>query len=189
MRTPGALYAVCLFAACSPIPVSDFGSATLDDWYREEIALPPQFAPEMSTGEEILLFAPGMFDTAADDFWSYVFLMKIEETEMSDSRILELFEGYYDGLLTTVAEGRGENIGDDPATVVMQSLGDGKYVMEIDLVEAFVTMKALHLHLLVEVQSLSPGQTLLRVQASPKAREHKVWSQLDHALRSLSFEN
>lgn len=162
---------------------------SLEGWYREEIALPPQFAPDLPAGEEILLFAPGMFDADAEDFWSYVFLMQVREESMSEERILEVFELYYDGLILAVAEDRKEDVGDDPAQVQMKSLGQGVFEMEIDLVDAFVTMEPLHLNLIVEVAPMDLGGTLLRVRATPMEKEHKVWLQLNHALRSLKFDS
>ena len=159
----------------------------LDDWNREEIALPPQFAPNLPAGKEVLLFAPGMFDADSEDFWSYVFLMQIQENSMSNQRMVEIFELYFDGLIASVAEGRDEEVGKDPAQVYMQVLGHGVYEMQIDLIDAFVTMEPLSLHLSVEVLPDESGTSLLRVMVSPMPKEHKVWSQLDHALRSLSF--
>jgi len=165
----------------------DDATAPLVDWYREEIALPPQFAPSLPAGEEVLLFAPGMFDADAEDYWSYVFLLKVNEDSMSRERIVEIFELYYDGLLASVAEGRNEDVGKDPAKVRMQDFGHGVYEMQIDLIDTFVTMKPLALNLTVEVLPAESDASLLRVMASPMPKEHKVWSQLDHALRSLSF--
>ncbi|MDA0666376.1 MAG: hypothetical protein O3A95_07105 [Planctomycetota bacterium] len=191
MRLPIYLAAIFLMSACAAPPTleSEVTSKGLEDWYREEITMPPQFAPRMPAGEEILLFAPGMFDAEAEDFWSYVFLMQVEESSMSEQRILEIFELYYDGLIIAVAEDRNEDVGDDPATVQMQVLGHGVYEMQIDLIDSFVTMEELHLNLIVEALPLDSGGTVLRVRASPKAKEHQVWLHLNQALRSLQFEN
>lgn len=186
-----APYLVLAFAAVAcvaqPSQQEEVSAVSLDDWHREEIAMPPQFAPDLPAGEEVLMFAPGMFDPEDDGFWSYVFLMRVEESDLSEARILEIFELYYDGLLETVAADRNEHVGHDPAQVSLQSLGQGVYRLEISLMETFVTMESLLLHVWLEVQESEGAATELRVKASPQAEGHMIWEQLEVALKALSF--
>lgn len=187
---------LALFAACGsiedqqapqPRPEEPTQAIDLSQWRPERIALPPEFAPNMPEGEELLLFAPGMFDAQAEDFWSYVFLMQIEWADVDSTRLTTLFEAYFDGLLLAVAKGRGEDIGSNPAHVDVLPLDAQHYSIEVLLVDAFVTLETIKLHILVEAEAEATGGILLWVKASPQPKEHGIWHAMESALRSLSL--
>jgi hypothetical protein len=49
-------------------------------WRTETIAFPLDFAPSIAYhGEEQIRFAPGMFNAAAPDYFSYVFVWIVDE--------------------------------------------------------------------------------------------------------------
>ncbi len=53
---------------------------TPTDWRYEKIDLPLDFAPSINyNGFEELRFAPGMFDREAEKYFTYVFVISIEE--------------------------------------------------------------------------------------------------------------
>lgn len=162
-----------------PEPVS------LEGWRSERIELPPAFAPELPGGEELLLFAPGMFDAQAEDYWSYAFVMRIDEEEIDAARLTELLELYYDGLLQAVARSSSDtaNYVDDPAQVKVEHVSPGSFEANIHLIDSFVTFQPIDVRLLVESEPGSPSGTFMRIQASP---QHAVWRQLAGA--SASFE-
>lgn len=160
---------------------------SLDGWSPETIALPPEFAPGLPAGEELLLFAPGMFDAEAEDFWSYVFVMSLDEGDLDAASLTDLFEEYYDGLLLAVGEGRGLDMGVDPASVHLSSDGDNRYHADIDMIEAFVTGERLDLNILIEVTPLGPDSSFLKVQASPQPANHEIWKSLSYAVESLEI--
>lgn len=187
---------VSLFVACgavenrhvqSPAPEEPPQALDLSAWRSERIALPPEFAPSLPDGDELLLFAPGMFDAQAEDFWSYVFLMEIEWAEVDATRLTTLFEAYFDGLMLAVAEGSGADIGSNPAHVDVLQLDAQHYSIEVLLVDAFVTLETIKLHILVEAETVATGGTLLKVQASPQPSSHPIWNDFDAALGSLSL--
>ncbi|MFT7676130.1 MAG: hypothetical protein ACI8QC_000097 [Planctomycetota bacterium] len=159
----------------------------LSGWRSERIALPPEFAPSLPEGEELLLFAPGMFDPQAEDFWSYVFLMQVEWSDVDSHRLTSLFEAYFDGLLLSVAKGSGADIGTNPAHVNVLPIDDLHYSIEVILIDAFGTLETIKLHVLVEVEHEDAGGLLLGVQASPQPSTHPIWRDLSAALGSLSL--
>lgn len=159
----------------------------LDDWGREEIALPPEFAPGMPAGNELLLFAPGMFTDGAEDYWSYVFLMRVELGGLDVDGVTELFEQYYDGLIGAVGGSRGLDLPDDPATARFERREDGVFVGEVDLIDAFVTGEPLTVHVDVRPDTIGADASVLRVLASPQPRDHVVWARLRHAVGTLDF--
>jgi hypothetical protein len=188
MHQPLIVFLSLLLAGCASSSVFSARDTpvSLQGWRSERIVLPPEFAPSMPPGEEILLFAPGMFEATADDFWSYAFLMQIEETGLNVQRLTQIFEAYYDGLLVAVGEGRAE-IGDDPASVHINSIGPNEYTATIRLIDAFVTDKPVDLNLRIQCEKIGDVSTLLRVQASPQSPDHSIWTGLAAAVQFLDL--
>ena len=196
MSQPRSICLVLLLAACcstqdaydaTPKTEVSLPPVDLSEWRSEHITLPPEFAPSMPAGEELLLFAPGMFDQNSEDFWSYVFLMQIEWSNVDATRMTTLFEAYFDGLLLAVAKDRGEDIGTNPAHVNVQQLDAQHYSLEVLLVDSFVTLETIKLHILVETTAEATGGLLLLVQASPQPQEHNIWRELKAAVHSLTL--
>ncbi len=72
-----------------------------DNWKSEIIPFPLGFAPTIDfVGFEDLRFAPGWSDSTSQEFWTYTFAWYIEkDSGMTESRLTELFNSYYDGLM------------------------------------------------------------------------------------------
>lgn len=158
-------------------------------WRPETIDLPPDFAPALPIGEELLLFAPGMFEAEAEDFWSYVFLMEINETNVDEASLTEMFELYYDGLIGMVGNSRGLSLPADPAqvNVAADRTRDGRFLGTIDTHDAFVTGEPLSLRLVIDVAPPRDGMTSMWIQASPHPEGHPIWSTLKSALGALEI--
>ena len=80
--------------------------STLDSWKYERLTLPLDFAPNISyQGYEELRFAPGMFNPNASDYFSYIFLFKLENSHLlKKSELKGLLENYYKGLFTAISK-------------------------------------------------------------------------------------
>lgn len=179
--------ALLLFAGCAAAPTSD-PRTDLSGWVTEAIELPPGFAPDLPAGREVLLFAPGMFEAGAPDFWSYAFLMEVQGSAVDTARLEEIFELYYDGLISAVAPGKGFDVPADPASVSFRAAGVGHFVGEVSTLDAFVTGAPLELHMLVDAEAIGGERTLLRVMASPAAPgDAAIWRALEDALASLAL--
>lgn len=179
----GPVVLACSITGCSTPAVEEL-PVDLGAWRTEPITLPPDFAPTLPAGEELLIFAPGMFEEGAEDFWSYGFLIRFEETDLDLARMEELFELYYDGLIGTVG---AERVSADPARVQMRRVRRGRYAATINTVDAFVTFEPLVLRLEIEVLDEDAASTLLRVTASPQPKGHGIWRALDIAVGSLEL--
>lgn len=198
-----SLMLVPILAGCGSVPMTETETETetendvqagvpaepisLQGWAPERIALPPEFAPALPAGSEVLLFAPGMFTAGTEDFWSYVFLMEVEETGIGAQRLTEILELYYDGLIQSVAASRGSSLGDDAATVRLHAVGGDQYEARIEMIDAFVTMEPLDLHVKIRASAADGGRTRLDVKASPQPYEHEIWRRLTAALASLEL--
>jgi len=166
-------------------PSADLPAVDLSAWGTERIPLPPGFAPSLPSGDELLLFAPGMFDADAADYWSYAFLIRLDEPLDGAAELDGFLEAYYDGLIGAVAEGKDGDVGVDPATVEVVAAANGGYEAEIDLIDAFVTMQPIQLRMTIAVEG-ERGE-LLRIAASPQPADHEVWRALDAAAGSLEL--
>lgn len=156
----------------------------LAEWASETIILPPEFAPQLPAGVERLLFAPGMWEPAADDFWSYAFAMRVEPIALGVDELDLLLERYYDGLIGAVASGKNASIDSNPANVEVERRGPGQFFARISLIDTFVTMRGLNLNLLLDAEQVD-GATVLRVKASPQPLAHPTWLALEAALQSI----
>ena len=67
------------FGSFQPLPIAAASCAQAPGWRYERIELPPAFAPTLPPGVETLWFAPGMFDPAAADYFTYVFSLDWNE--------------------------------------------------------------------------------------------------------------
>lgn len=186
------LFSVVLMLSACHSPANEtalapqFEPNQFESWGREHIQLPPSFAATLPAGDEFLLFAPGMFDSEAEDFWSYVFVMQFEQDDLGEEDIDQLFELYYDGLILAVADGR--DVGSTPADVNVTRTGAGAFEASVYLIDVFTTMEAVELRLLIQVEALSEGSSLLRVQASPQPKQHAVWQELAYLAQVMGVD-
>ena len=149
MLRPSLSIALLVAACGSPAEDTDVEPVSLEGWQAETIPLPPEFAPGMPAGSEVLLFAPGMFDAEAEDYWSYVFLMRIDCGGLDADGLTALFEEYYDGLINLVAESRGLAAPADPANCTFLEAEDGHYDGRVELVDAFGSLQEVELNVIV----------------------------------------
>ena len=187
-----------LTAACaedseraSPVPPiegskEDDSAALRDDvpqWRSEHLDLPPEFAPGLPKGDEDIHFAPGMFDDAASGYWSYVFVMRLEDAK-TVGPLGELLEEYYIGLVETVAASRGFEIDGAPAKVeVLSTEGESSTVI-VNLIDPFVNGQRLTLNLDVTMRGVEEG-CRIEVAGSPQPREHAIWKDMRSVLGSI----
>ncbi|MEM1451478.1 MAG: hypothetical protein AAF957_08040 [Planctomycetota bacterium] len=167
----------------NPGPVAPFSA---ESWRAEDIEFPPVFAPGLPPGQERVLFAPGMFDVDAPDYWSYTFVIRVEEQGYDAARLTDFFEQYYDGLIVGIADTRELEVPPDPATVRVESSGRRRFDGTVDLVDAFTDGRMIRVNLRMHVVEGDDGSTMLRVRASPQPDGHAIWDQLMMAMRTLN---
>lgn len=140
-----------------------------DGWREEVIALPPDFAPEMSwKGAEVLRFSPGMFKPEEEDFFSYVFLLELSQGLPDWNTQLML---YYEGLAKSVMG----NPNLDTSGFELQLSGrPGAFQGTLSWVEPFVTKKPQILYL--ETRKIGPK--LWFVCVSPQKPDRPIWTEM-----------
>lgn len=160
-------------------------SVLLKGWTAETFKLPPAFAPELPTGHEALRFAPGWRDPKAEDFWSYAFVMWIDEPAPDTARMKELLEKYYDGLLGSFAVGKKKDISKTPARVEVVHTATNNFEMKMHVIDAFATFNPIDLRVVVDCHPRAAESSVLHIQVSPKPKEHAIWKSLDVAIASI----
>jgi hypothetical protein len=162
-------------------------AVSLEGWQAETFALPPGFAPELPTGTESLRFAPGWRDPSAEGFWSYAFVMWIDEPVPDAARIDDLLEKYYNGLMTAFAAGKGKDISSTPARVdvVGARTSPNHYEARMHLIDAFATFEPIDLRVLIDTVAETDARSIVRIQISPQSQEHPIWRSLNAAIASI----
>jgi hypothetical protein len=70
-------------------------------WGTEIFSLPPAFAPSITyKGMEDIRFAPGWAKSGSNEYWTYAFLWKLEDSVHTDATVIETnLKAYYTGLI------------------------------------------------------------------------------------------
>lgn len=158
---------------------------SLEDWPAETFALPPVFAPELPTGSETLRFAPGWRDPTAETFWSYAFVMWIDEPTPDAPRLEHLLETYYSGLMSAFAAETEHDLSRTRPQVDLTPTAPGVYEGRMHLIDAFATFKPIDLRLVLQVAPESAARSVLSVQISPQPPHHPIWQSLHAAVSRI----
>ena len=171
--------ALALLAHQDAPPAPELLPDAPDGWTFERLGLPLEFAPDLGlSGFEELRFAPGMFDSGSDSYWSYAFALRLDGEHRVDRGFVEGFlTGYYDGLIRAVAGGRGLELPEGFFGLELSPTADG-WRATLELVDAFVTGEPFTLHLELDAHALL-GNTELFAIASPEPRDAGVWEDLE----------
>lgn len=184
---------ISLLAAPAPLPAEPrfvFETGT-PPWKGERLDLPPDFAPDLDwAGVEHIRFAPGMFQSDAPDFFSYILVFLLEPG--SDTSKAGLESGmlvYYTGLSKAVMAGK--NLAVDTsrfrASLEEATKTDGvphvakeanSWAGTLDWIEPFATQKPQKLYLEIHVWN-HEGKLAVMSCVSPGAPDMDVpWKTL-----------
>ncbi len=158
------------------------GGNLLEGWPEEVFDLPPGFAPDLPKGTESLRFAPGWRDPNSEEFWSYAFVMWIDEPVPDIERVDELVEIYYSGLMNVFAGNRGKDISHDPVRVEVKQVGPNQYEAEMHLIDAFATFEPKDIRVLIETEADDEGHSFVHIQVSQQPEGHEIWKSLEAAI-------
>lgn len=156
------------------------------NWEFERFALPPGFAPAITyKGYEELRFAPGMYKTDAEDYFSYAFVANLEEIkDPTETDLLNYLLSYYKGLCGLVARDRKLTIDTSSIKVAIKKNGTdvtatGIYEAVVNLFGVFTNGAPVTLNLDIQViQNAARKRTYIIFLASPQSRTANIWQQL-----------
>ena len=164
------------------------------DWRFERLPVPAPFAPEIKlTGFEEARFAPGMFDTASPNYFTYVMVIEADGSpELGRPGIEDFLQKYYKGL--SIGVGQRKGLTPDPAhmkAAVVPVSGEenkNRYTAKIVFFDTFNDGRKLVLNLEAHV-ILRPGtkNTYMSLLVSPQSRDSAVWQTLRGIEKNLHF--
>lgn len=157
-----------------------------EEWKYEKIDFPLSFASEIPyQGFEELRFAPGMFDTLSTTYFTYLFVLAINnKVGLSKKEAKDFLSKYYKGLCKAVAESREMSIDLSMIEVSIKKSKRGKYKTQnyhaqVNLIDAFTNGQKILLHMELEVlKDKRTKKSYVLVLASPQSKPTKVWKEL-----------
>lgn len=161
-----------------------------DDWRFERLPIPPGFARDITwTGYEEARFAPGMFDTASETYFTYALAVNVEGTPaIQAAELKEFFEKYFRGLSTMVGRRKGltPDAAQFQAEVAPRGDAKDKFTAKVTTFDTFNDGRKVVLNLEIDVQPQSESKkTLVVLLISPQAMEAPMWKQLRDIRQSV----
>lgn len=155
-------------------------------WKFERFPLPPSFAPAITyKGAEELRFAPGMFIKDSSLYFTYVFVVQLENVvSISQAEIREYLLNYYRGLCRVTAKDRKLVIDTTQINVTVEEqnnlpVNEKIYNASANVFGVFADGAPVNLNLEIKVLADSPGKrTYLYIIASPREKADPIWKTL-----------
>lgn len=193
------LLAVCSIAIAAMVPSINCADETVGrdeipliapkNWRGETIQVPPGFAKDMKlTGTEKIRFAPGMFKSDADDFFTYVLVFRLKpEPELTAETLQRELLVYYRGLAAAVSEGKIKTEGFTYALKKLdgdsQEKATANYAATLKWIEPFVTAEPQTLNFELRVWKSEKGDhNWVFMAVSPNDSDAPIWKTM-HQIR------
>jgi hypothetical protein len=153
-----------------------------EKWKSETIPFPLDFAPDLPRrGVEELRFAPGFMKPESPEFWSYVFVWRLEDDGPLDAATLAAQLGAYFRGLVTAVNAETHKVAAVDATRFVARLTDesGAVVGAVDSYDPFATGEAITLQATIRVRECAGGRRAAVFVVSRAARGAEVWTELE----------
>ncbi len=185
MKTKLLLVVVLFLLAFIPASVAQDVKAKIltepADWKFERINFPFGFAPELKFhGFEELRFSPGMFDTKALDYFTYIFVIETYYINKFDKETLyDFLKKYYRGLSNSVASSKGNVVDVSEIDLKIKKVKKDKkrgvyYLANINFLDTFTNGQMVYLNM--DIQPFineKANKTYLIAIVSPKKKNFK----------------
>ena len=156
------------------------------NWEFERFPLPPAFAPSITyKGVEELRFAPGMFVKDSSLYFTYVFVVQLDDVvSISEAEIRDYLLNYYRGLCRVTAKDRKLVVDTTQITVSVKEqrnlpANEKIYDASADIFGVFADGAPVKLNLEIKALADSPGRrTYLYILASPREKSDPTWNTL-----------
>ena len=167
--------------------------STPEDWKVEIIPFPLEFAPTMDfVGMEDLRFSPGWRDSTSQEFWTYSFAWYIEkEAEMTESKLTESFNLYYDGLMGVDKKPQVDSADYQQLdkTICLFVKTDEGFTGKMRVYDMFFTKDYIILNIKVkESFCAKTNKQIILCDVSPKHFDHEVWGIFDEVKIQVKCE-
>jgi hypothetical protein len=154
------------------------------NWHFEQFALPPTFAPGIPyKGLEELRFSPGMFKKDSADYFTYVFVARLDNTPgIVQSDIKSYLLTYFKGLCFETAKNRKLSPVDTSAirvSIRKMSVEERLYDIQLYVFGVFADGAPITLNMEAKAMSdVSGHKTYLLFIVSPQPKTAAVWKML-----------
>ena len=156
------------------------------NWEFERFPLPPAFAQGITyKGAEELRFAPGMFNKDSANYFTYVFVVQLDNvTAISQTDVHDYLLKYYKGLCSVTAKDRKLVIDTTQITVAVEkkknmAAHEAIYNASMNIFGVFTDGAPLKINLEVKVLEAAPSKkTYLMVIVSPRQKTDDIWKTL-----------
>ena len=155
------------------------------NWQFERFALPPEFAPNIPyKGVEELRFSPGMFVKDSSNYFTYAFVVELDNiNSISQDDIKNYLLDYFKGLCGNTAKQRNLSIDTSKITVSLdkdESTGkDVHYNATLGIFGVFADGAPVRLNMEIKVMNdKAVSKIYLVFIASPLNKTDKVWATL-----------
>lgn len=154
------------------------------NWRLETMVVPPGFARDVKLkGIEEIRFAPGMFDNTADDYFTCIIAITLDDpSPLAAADLQDFLERYYGGLSRAVGARKGFTT--DPArmkAVISPATPDetDRFLAEVGFFDPFTDGRHITLHVEASQQPVpSENKTGLLLLVSPSAKDSDIWTNL-----------
>jgi len=161
-----------------------------ESWRKEVVTFPLSFAPELDyEGHGDVRFAPGMFTTGAEDFWTYSFVWWLPlDTEITPARLSVDMNTYFSGLANIIMKSREQDVPDYNASAHFEVSGNPRASAtqgmslegRVETLDAFATQKPVALNAKAElIPCLAQDRIALIFGFSPQPFSHENWNALN----------
>ena len=155
-------------------------------WEFERFALPPAFAPGITyRGAEELRFAPGMFNKDSAAYFTYAFVVQLDDvTAISQTDIRNYLLNYYKGFCSVTAKDRSLVIDTSQITAAVEKkkntgASETVYNASMNIFGVFVDGAPVKLNLEVKILlDAAAHKTYLVFTASPLEKSAVIWKTL-----------
>lgn len=153
------------------------------DWRFERLPVPPGFARDITwKGYEEARFAPGMFDTASDTYFTYALAVNLENSPpIQAAELKDFFEKYFKGLSTMVGRRKGltPDLAQFQAEVAPRENTKDKFTAKVTTFDTFNDGRKVVLNVEIDVLPQPGNQTTqLVLLLSPQSTDAPIWKQL-----------
>jgi len=156
---------------------------TPEDWRFERMDLPFDFAADIDfEGFEELRFAPGMFDTLSETYFTYIFAVSINnDVSINKSEIYNFLNKYYKGLCAAVAESKNMQVDTSKIEIEITKVTTSitTYHSKILFFDVFTNGQEVLLNMEIEIIPKDDGNgSYMLALVSPQAKDIEVWDAL-----------
>ena len=171
----------------------NFSWESPNGWQGSIFDVPTWFAKDMLyTGREVIRFHDGFYDENSIGFWTYAFVLLVDQTKLpSTDELIEETHRYFLGLVRDLGDNAKPNYPANKVKVTALSkimTKSNKYqsqYFKLEIFDSFNTGKELSLNLKITTWVCSKDKRAIFYSISPHDFSHEIWNELNQELNAF----